>query len=64
MKVFIAGVCGFVGSALARHLVESGTVSATLGQDNIQRGRVALIAGLLGVVAFMVIVMALVAIFD
>lgn len=35
--------------------VYSGTVSASLGQDNLDRGRLALIAGLIAVLAFMVL---------
>src|SRR5690606_4729773 len=35
--------------------VYSGTVSASLGQDNVERGRLALITGLIAVLAFMVL---------
>ena len=37
MKVLITGICGFVGSAIARHLIESGTTTSLHGIDNLAR---------------------------
>ncbi|MEM9367493.1 MAG: NAD-dependent epimerase/dehydratase family protein [Planctomycetota bacterium] len=37
MKVLITGICGFVGSSLARSLIESGVASHVVGIDNLSR---------------------------
>jgi CDP-paratose 2-epimerase len=37
MKVFIAGICGFVGSALARRIREAHPNSEVFGIDNLMR---------------------------
>lgn len=37
MKILITGICGFIGSALARLLIESGTAGRIIGIDNLSR---------------------------
>ena len=37
MKVLISGVCGFVGSNIARHFIDSGRCSYIIGIDNFSR---------------------------
>ncbi|MDA8743125.1 NAD-dependent epimerase/dehydratase family protein [Rubripirellula amarantea] len=37
MNIFITGVCGFVGSSIARHLVESDSTIKIVGMDNLAR---------------------------
>ena len=37
MKILISGICGFVGSTLARNFVESGSVEEIIGVDNFSR---------------------------
>lgn len=37
MKILISGICGFVGSTLARNFVEAGSVDEIIGIDNFSR---------------------------